>query len=276
MAHHEAQLLRLSANFAFASDVTLMLGGRLKFEELLMGRLADAMGAIFLGYATLHHFERNRHSVRHCISSALSRVPPTQLPLPLGVQSIYSSIHPSNLSSSLPTPIPPFPPKLHTRPPSPPSLAQVKGLEALAESALLQLETEAQNALREAMDNFPQPVGSIGGWIMAAGVSPLGEWMRPYKPPRDALTQEVARLLSTPSEVHAMFADNVYLGEGGATGENRVNELIKAMPVCLEADQILSECKKAKREPSQKEVAYAVPRVQAALQSVLNVHFYSR
>lgn len=236
-----------------------MLGGRLKFEELLMGRLADAMGAIFLGYATLHHFERNRHSVRHFISSVLSRVPPTQLPLPLGVPSIYSSIHPSNLSSSLPTSIPPFPPKFHMLPPSPPSLDQVKGLEALAESALLQLETEAQNALREAMDNFPQPVGSIGGWIMAAGVSPLGEWMRPYKPPRDALTQEVARLLSTPSEVHAMFADNVYLGEGGATGENRVNELIKAMPVCLEADQILSECKKAKREPSQKEVAYEVP-----------------
>ena len=28
-----------------------------------MGRLSDAMGAIFLGYATLHHFERNRGSV---------------------------------------------------------------------------------------------------------------------------------------------------------------------------------------------------------------------
>merc|ERR1719240_1245490 len=58
--YHEAQLLRLSANFAYAADVSLMLGGRLKFEELLMGRLSDAMGAIFLGYATLHHFQRNR------------------------------------------------------------------------------------------------------------------------------------------------------------------------------------------------------------------------
>ena len=26
-----------------------------------MGRLSDAMGAIFLGYATLHHFQRNRN-----------------------------------------------------------------------------------------------------------------------------------------------------------------------------------------------------------------------
>merc|ERR1719399_581996 len=61
--HHEAQLKRLSANFAFASDLALLLGGRLKFEELLMGRLADAMGAIFLGYATLHHFSRNKAAV---------------------------------------------------------------------------------------------------------------------------------------------------------------------------------------------------------------------
>jgi len=64
VSYHEAQLLRLSANFAFAGNLCFLLGGRLKFEELLMGRLADAYGAIFLGYATLHHYERNRHSVK--------------------------------------------------------------------------------------------------------------------------------------------------------------------------------------------------------------------
>jgi len=188
--YHEAQLLRLSANFAFAADCTLMLGGRLKFEELLMGRLSDAMSAVFLGYATLHHFQRNRH---------------------------------------------------------------VAGLEAVAESALLQLEHEAQTALREASENFPRPVGAIGGWLMAAGIAPLGDLMRPYRPPRDELTTEVARMLSTPSEVHAMFADNVYVGEGGATGDNRVAELIRAMPICVQADAALAACKKERREPSEEE-----------------------
>jgi len=192
VAYHEAQLLRLSANFAFAADISLTLGGRLKFEELLMGRLADAMGSIFLGYATLHHFQRHRH---------------------------------------------------------------VKGLEALAESAMLQLESEAQTALREASENFPRPIGSLGGWLMSAGIAPLGEVMRPYRPPRDALTQEVAKLLSTPSEVHDLFASNVYMAEGGATGDNRVAELIKAMPICLEADVALAACKKGKREPTEKEAA---------------------
>jgi len=57
--YHKARLDRLAANFAFSADVALLLGGRLKFEEMFMGRLADALGAIFLGYATLHHLQRN-------------------------------------------------------------------------------------------------------------------------------------------------------------------------------------------------------------------------
>jgi acyl-CoA dehydrogenase len=190
VAYHEAQLLRLSANFAFAADLALLLGGRLKFEELMMGRLSDAMGAIFLGYSTLHHFQRNRG---------------------------------------------------------------IEGLEALAESAMLQLEVEAQVALREAAENFPKPLGAFGGLLMSIGVAPLGELMRPYRPPRDHLTKEVSRLLTTPSAVHAMFADNVYIPQHAGGVDHRVAELVAAMPICLEADVALSACKKEKREPTNEE-----------------------
>jgi hypothetical protein len=188
IAYHEAQLLRLSANFAYTADLALLLGGRLKFEELLMGRLSDAMGAIFLGYSTLHHFSRNRN---------------------------------------------------------------IDGLNALAESAMLQLETEAQTALREASENFPKLMGGVGGggWLVAAGVAPLGELMRPYRPPSDDLTKEVSRLLTTPSAVHKMFAENVYSSDPST----RVAALINAMPVCLEADAVLMACKKDKRQPTEKE-----------------------
>lgn len=58
--YHEAQLLRLSANFALTADLCFTLGGKLKFEEMLMGRLADALGAIFLGYSVLHHYHHRR------------------------------------------------------------------------------------------------------------------------------------------------------------------------------------------------------------------------
>jgi hypothetical protein len=186
--HHEAQLKRLSANFAFASDLALLLGGRLKFEELLMGRLADAMGAIFLGYATLHHFSRNKDAVA--------------------------------------------------------------GLNALAESTMLQLEHEAQTALREAAANFPQPLGAFGGFLMAAGVAPLGELMRPYRMPSDALTKEVAKMLTTPTAVHEMFAENVFVN-----ADTRVAALLKAMPVVVEADTVQAMLKKTKREPTEEESA---------------------
>jgi len=190
ISYHEEQMLRLSANFAFAADLALLLGGRLKFEELLMGRLSDAMGAIYLGYATLHHFSRHKH---------------------------------------------------------------VKGLNALAESAMLQLEVEAQEALREASENFPKPLGAFGGLLMSAGVSPLGGLFRPYRPPSDALTKQVAALLTNPSEVHDLFSSNIYLSPD--VQNNRIAGLIHAMPICVEADKALTACKKEKRQPTVAEAA---------------------
>lgn len=43
-AYYEGQLSRLAANFAVSADLALVLGGRLKFEEMLSGRFADAFG----------------------------------------------------------------------------------------------------------------------------------------------------------------------------------------------------------------------------------------
>jgi len=210
VSYHQAQLLRLSANFAFAADLALLLGGRLKFEELLMGRLADAMGSIFLGYATLHHFERNRKSIA--------------------------------------------------------------GLETLAESALLQLESEAQQALREASENFPRPLGALGGFLMSVGIAPLGEFMRPYRPPHDELTKEVARLLSNNSDVHRMFASNVYVTKDG---DHRVSELIRAMPICAEADKVLSQCKKERRSPTEKE-AKVLDQAESLREKLVQVDVHSQ
>ena len=59
--HYESQLQRLSANFAISADLALVLGGRLKFEEMLSGRFADAFGTLYLGYACLWHYKHNRN-----------------------------------------------------------------------------------------------------------------------------------------------------------------------------------------------------------------------
>lgn len=52
---------RLAANFAFQADVALVLGGRLKFEEMLSGRFADALSTLYLGYATVWFYEQNKN-----------------------------------------------------------------------------------------------------------------------------------------------------------------------------------------------------------------------
>lgn len=49
---------RFSASFAFLSDVTLLiLGGALKRKEKLSGRFADALSFLYMGTATLKHYE---------------------------------------------------------------------------------------------------------------------------------------------------------------------------------------------------------------------------
>ena len=189
--YHEQQMLRLSANLAWSADLALLLGGRLKFEELLLGRLADAMGAIYLGHAVLWHYEKRKGE-----------------------------------------------------------MDTDSGLEAATEHALLTLEVEAQAALKEAAANFP--LGAGFGALMNLGNAPLGNLTRPYSPAGDDLTKEVASLLSKPSGLRELFADNVFVsGEKG----DRVTELLKALPVCLEADQVSAKLRKEKREATPNEAA---------------------
>lgn len=186
--YHERQLLRLSANFALTTDLCFTLGGRLKFEELLMGRLADALGAIFLGYATLHHYSRRRG---------------------------------------------------------------IEGLEAVTEHAMLRLEKEAQDALLVASNNFPGPLGSFASVAMKLGCFPLGGITRPYYEPSDRLTKEVSHLLTTPSEVRDMFVEGIYMAPEGTV--HQMSDLIRALPICVEADKIASALRREKRQPTEEE-----------------------
>jgi len=209
LAHHEKQLLRLSNNFALTADLCFTLGGRLKFEELLMGRLADALGAIYLGYATLHHYHRRRDDV--------------------------------------------------------------EGLEALTEHAVLRLEREAQDALYAASENFPGPLGPLASTVMKVGCFPLGGLTRPYSEPNDALTKEVARLLTTPSDVRDMFEEGIYSAADGV--HHQMTDLISALPVCVEADGVASTIRREKREPTADE-ADLIARADALRDALIQVDVF--
>jgi len=206
--YHEKQLLRLSANFALTADLCFTLGGRLKFEELLMGRLADAMGSIFMGYATLHHYSRRRG---------------------------------------------------------------IKGLEAVTEHAMLRLENEAHEALYEAANNFPGPLGGVASAAMKLGCFPLGSLTRPYRQPNDELTKEVSRLMTTPSEIRDMFQENIYMAPEGDM--HQVSDLIRALPVCVEADKIATTLRREKRQPTTDE-ADVIARADALRDALIQVDVF--
>merc|ERR1712232_800911 len=127
----------------------------------------------------------------------------------------------------------------------------VNGLEALTEHAMMRLEKEAQDALKEASDNFPGPLGTLASGVMKMGCFPLGSLTRPYKAPNDVLTKEVSRLLTTPSGLRDMFVSGVYMAPEGES--HQISDLIRALPVCVEADAIASKLRREKREPTQEE-----------------------
>lgn len=57
-AHYYRQLTRMSAAFAFVSDLVLLLfGGSFKFKEKISGRLADALSHLYIASAVLKQFE---------------------------------------------------------------------------------------------------------------------------------------------------------------------------------------------------------------------------
>jgi|EP00970_Alexandrium_tamarense_P012734 acyl-CoA dehydrogenase len=208
LAYHEKQLLRLSNNFALTADLCFTLGGRLKFEELLMGRLADALGAIYLGYATLHHYHRRRG---------------------------------------------------------------IDGLEALTEHAMLRLECEAQDALYSASENFPGPLGPLASTVMKIGCFPLGGLTRPYAEPSDDLTKEVARLLTTPSEIRDMFQEGIYSAPEGTM--HQMTDLINALPICVEADKVATSIRKEKRKPNDEE-ANLIAKADALRDALIQVDVF--
>lgn len=61
LEHYESQLEKISRNFAASADIALVLGGKLKFAEMVSGRFADVFSSIYLGYSALWFYKANRH-----------------------------------------------------------------------------------------------------------------------------------------------------------------------------------------------------------------------
>ncbi|KAJ8606141.1 hypothetical protein CTAYLR_010725 [Chrysophaeum taylorii] len=196
VAYHKARLDRLAANFAFTADMALLLGGRLKFEEMFMGRLADTVGAVFLGYAALHHLARN--------------------------------------AKTLP--------------------ANDNGLALVADHALLRLEKEAHDALLQAANNLPRMPGRfdvIAASLVRTALRPVGFLGATDLEPSDKHTQDLASLLTTQDSQYAA----TFLVPGIFTSDGIRRDIMDALPICIQADNLAVRLRKEKRDPTSDEQA---------------------
>jgi len=57
--------------------------------------------------------------------------------------------------------------------------------------------------------------------------------------------------MTTPSEVRDFFQENVYMAPEGTV--HQVSDLIRALPKCVEADEIATKLRREKRQPTAEE-----------------------
>lgn len=204
LSYYEGQFSRLAANFAVCSDIALILGGRLKVEEMLSGRFADAFGTLYLGYACMWNYRQN---------------------------------------------------------------PSVEGIDDLFEMTMETLLQENQTALQGIASNFPVPgIGSV----MRLLCFPAGLC---YRGPSDVLLQKVASLITNPSPVRDLLTRGTFITQQNPDDKHFKLEQILAQSV--EADKILSSCKKEKRSLSVDEDKL-VKHCEAVINEIIQVDEFPR
>jgi len=122
----------------------------------------------------------------------------------------------------------------------------VKDLDKVLDLAMADVCHNIQEALFGIYQNFPVP---LLGPVMKAATFPRG---REYQPAQDKLKRQVSELISTPTEVRALLTENVFVSKDP---KDRVNQIARCVPLAVEADKIMSACRKAKRTPMAEEQA---------------------
>jgi acyl-CoA dehydrogenase len=142
----------------------------------------------------------------------------------------------------------------------------VEGSEKMVEYAMETILFEAEDALFSIYANFPIPVL---GTVMRGLTAPTG---RCYSRPTDAMTRNVANLITTDSPVRTQLAQCLYFS---ADPNDRVSLLNTTLPQALAADKILSQLRKEKRVPSPAEKVI-IDTAEVAREIIIQVDSFSR
>ena len=59
--YYQTHLNKLTSNFALTSNLALLLGGKIKTSQYLSGRYSDILSDLYMSYACLWYYEKNKH-----------------------------------------------------------------------------------------------------------------------------------------------------------------------------------------------------------------------
>eukprot|EP00940_MAST-03C_sp_MAST-3C-sp2_P000120 g120.t1 len=125
--------------------------------------------------------------------------------------------------------------------------ASVDGVDRVMEFAMDRCLHRIETAFFGIFDNFPiRPVA----WTMRAVTFPFGRGT--YAPPSDRLVKSTSQLITTDTEIRRLLSSTVFVS---SKPTDRVREIDAAFPVCIEADKILADMRRTKRQASDAENA---------------------
>lgn len=120
----------------------------------------------------------------------------------------------------------------------------IAGMDKILDMAMTKINFDAQEAFMGIFQNFPIPgVGTV----MRIATFPRG---REYGDVTDKQKAVVAEMITSPTEMRNFLTEDLFVSKDPT---DRVNMIMRAMPLCFEADQIMSACRKEKRTPTPEE-----------------------
>uniref|UniRef100_A0A7S0Z135 Acyl-CoA dehydrogenase/oxidase C-terminal domain-containing protein n=1 Tax=Hemiselmis tepida TaxID=464990 RepID=A0A7S0Z135_9CRYP len=144
---------------------------------------------------------------------------------------------------------------------------QVEGLDKVFDATMTKIRFDTQEAFMGIFKNFPIP-GM--GLLMQLPCFPRG---REFSPPTDVQRAAVSDSITTPTAVREFLTQNTFVSKDPT---DRVHMIVKAAPMCYEADQIIARCRKeGRREPTKEEQA-KIDAAEAMREEIIQVDSFPK
>lgn len=142
----------------------------------------------------------------------------------------------------------------------------VEGSDKLLDFAMQNILHETENSFYDIFKNFPVPGV---GMCMKFLTFPTGKC---YEKPSDVLVRAASQAITLDTAVRKQFEKDLFISKDDS---NRVSLIVHSLPKVIEADKLLSQLKKEKRQPTDAEKA-VIDAAEKAREEIIQVNSFPR